>query len=87
VPTLHPEFDYVFALRPGLQSADLEVPPHEQGVNALVATQASGVHAQEKPEKPDLEERVVVEKSLQPTSDGIRSNTKGIVGEEPSLEQ
>jgi len=88
VPTLHPEFDYVFELRPGLQAADLEVPPHEQGVNALVATQASGVHAQEKPEKPDLEGRVVVEKNLQLTSDGIMSDAKGIVGEEvPSLEQ
>jgi len=85
VPTLHPEFDYVFELRPGLQTAtDLEVPPlHEQGFHGVVATQAAGANdAVEKPQKPNLEGSAVVEKNVQLTSDVIMSDAKGIVGED-----
>lgn len=88
VPTLHPEFDYVFELRPGLQaSPDLEVPPlhDEEGLRDVVATQAAGANdALEKPGKPDLEGNVTVEKSVQLTSDAIMSDGKGAVGEEVS---
>merc|ERR1712062_291988 len=91
VPTLHPEFDYVFELRPGLQVApDIEVPPlHEQAFHGVVATQAAGANdAQDKPEKLDLEGSAVVEKNVQLTSDAIMSDANGIVGEEVSaLEQ